>query len=209
MRFLNIIPAVLILLLSGPCFAQAWVEYKNMDDSFSINLPGGVEPVFEEFTYASEYGAEFPGRLYTIKNGANVYSVSVIDYRDAQEIHLARTNTTEADAPANYEYWRIDVIASVAYAATSFRTRGGEVTYDAWHHIGRVAGHQLNITNPDQSRSYVGIYLHKERLYIVEATVPQGSPPQGHFQQSLGFLDDEGMRIRYGWKEDGSLYRER
>jgi hypothetical protein len=122
--------------------------------------------------------------------------------------HKARTNTTAADGPVNYQYWRIDVIASVAYAATQFRNRGSEVTYDAWHHIERVYGHQLNLTNPDNSRSYVGIYLHKDRLYIVEATVPDGSPPQGHFQQSLGFNDEDGVRIRYQWLDDGSLVRE-
>ncbi len=209
MTIQKIIPVVLTVFLSGPCFAQSWVEYRNQDDFFSINLPAVAEPTVREITYPSEYDAVFPGRVYTVENGESVYTVTVIDYTDARNIHLARTNKTEADAPANYEYWRIDVIASIAYAATSFRTRGSEVTYDAWHHIDRVAGHQLNLTNPDQSRSYVGIYLHKTRLYIIEATVPEGSPPQGHFQQSLGFLDEEGVRIRYGWKDDGSLFRER
>ncbi|NIW23365.1 MAG: hypothetical protein GWN29_01720, partial [Gammaproteobacteria bacterium] len=49
----------------------------------------------------------------------------MIDYRDAEAIHWARSNTTEADSPLNYNYWRIDIIASVAYAATQFRQRGG------------------------------------------------------------------------------------
>ena len=208
MHALKLLPLVLLLSLPQLSLAQRWVNYTNDVDRFGINLPNGVEPTVTEIEYPSEYGAVFPGRIYTADAGDNVYTVTVIDYTNAQAIHLARTNTTEADSPENYEYWRIDVITSVAYAATNLRNRGGEVTYDAWHHVDRVAGHQLNITNPDESRSYIGIYLHEDKLYTVEARVPKGAPPQGHFQQSLSFLDEEGRRIRYDWAEDGSLYRE-
>jgi hypothetical protein len=207
MRIHKIIPAVLIVLFSVPCFSQGWVEYKNMVDSFSLNVPATIEPTVEEITWPSEYDAVFPGRIYTFQKDDSLYSVTVIDYTDAFNVHQARTNTTEADARADYEYWRIDVIASIAYAATKIRSRGGSVDYDAWHHIDRVAGHQLNITNLDESRSYVGIYLHKNRLYIIEATVPKGYPPQGHFQQSLAFLDEDGVRIRYDWDANGHLVR--
>ena len=208
MRILRTLSVAALVLVSAPSLAQSWVQYISDTDSFTVNLPPAGEPEITEITYPSEYGAVFPGRKYTLENGANVYSVTVVDYSDAEQAHLARTNTTEADSPLNYEYWRIDVIASIAYAATNFRNRGGEVTYDAWHHVDRVAGHQLNITNPDESRSYVGIYLHDNRLYIVEATVPKGSPPQGHFQQSLGFIDEQGRRIRYDWDENGELIRQ-
>ena len=75
--------------------------------------------------------------------------------------------------------------------------RGGQVTYDAYHYIDRVEGHQLQITNTDQSRSYAAIYLHESRLYIVEATVAPDLPPPGMFQQSLEFIDEVGERIRY------------
>ena len=39
--------------------------------------------------------------------------------------------------------------------------------------------------------------MHENRLYILEGTVSAGSPPPGLFQQSLGFLDKEGIRVRY------------
>ncbi len=206
MQRLKTISLVSALFLSSTCFAQDWFEFTSSEDLFTINMP--VEPVVEDIDWPSEYGAVFPGRVYTSTSRDRIYAVTVIDYTDALNVHIARTNTTAADGPVNYQYWRIDVIASVAYAATQFRNRGSEVTYDAWHHIERVAGHQLNLTNPDDTRSYVGIYLHKERLYIVEATVPQRAPPQGHFQQSLGFNDEDGLRVRYQWADDGSLYRE-
>ena len=39
--------------------------------------------------------------------------------------------------------------------------------------------------------------MHDNRLYVFEGTVPPGAPPPGLFQQSLGFVDREGIRIRY------------
>ena len=205
MNLTRFLPAAIFLGLSGPVASQSWFVYTGEIDRFTVNFP--AEPVVEEIGYPSEYGAEFPGRVYTVRRGDNVYSVTVIDYRDAENIHLARTNSTEADAPENYQYWIIDVMASVAYAAHNYRQRGGEVTYDAWSHIDRVPGHQLQITNADGSRTYAGIYLHERRLFITDATVPATAPPQGHFQQSLGFIDDEGERVRYDYDENWHLVR--
>ena len=125
----------------------------------------------------------------------NIYTVTVVDYTDAERIHAERTNKTEADSGSIY--WQIDVQASIAYAAWQFRQRDAKVTYDAWHYIDRIEGHQLQLTNADQSRTFAGIYLHESRLYILEATVPPGAPPPGLFQQSLSFLDEEGNRVRY------------
>ena len=135
-----------------------------------------------------------PSRVYTYEDGPNHYSVTVVDYTDAERIHAERLNRSEAD----YElYWEIDVRASVAYAATNLRNRGGEVTYDAYHYIDRIEGQQLQITNNDLSRTYAAIYLHDSKLYIVEATVARGSIPPGFFQQSMQWIDENGDRIRY------------
>jgi hypothetical protein len=64
-------------------------------------------------------------------------------------------------------------------------------------YIDLVEGHQLQLTNADRSRTFVGIYLHENRLYIVEATVPAGAPQPGLFQQALSLLDEAGNRVRY------------
>ena len=53
------------------------------------------------------------------------------------------------------------------------------------------------MTNPDQSRTFAGIYLHESRLYILEATVPAKAPQPGLLQQSLSFLDAAGKKVRY------------
>jgi hypothetical protein len=182
------------LVVGATLLAQEWSTYTSRLDRFEVNFPG--QPKVEEIKWASEYGAVFPGRVYSLEQNGSRYSVTVIDYTDAERIHAARTNHTEADSLPIY--WQVDVQASIAYAATKFRQRPGvKVTYDAFHYIDLVSGHQLQMTNPDQSRTFAGIYLHESRLYILDATVPAKAPPPGLFQQSLGFLDDAGKKVRY------------
>ena len=207
MRSMRLLFLIAVVSVAGPAAAQGWFGYTNGIDRFTVNFP--EEPRVEAITWPSEYGAVFPGRVYRATRGDAVYSVTVIDYSDSHNIHLARTNSTEADSAENYNYWVIDVLAAVDYAAQVYRERGGNVTFDAWAHIDRVPGHQLQITGDDGSRSYVGIFMHERRLYIADATVPAGAPPQGHFQQSLGFVDSAGDRVRYDWDEDFNLIRSR
>jgi hypothetical protein len=189
----GIIAGITVLLVAS-VQAQEWSTYTNRLDRFEVNFPG--QPKVEEIKWPSEYGAVFPGRVNSLEQNGSRYSVTVIDYTDAERIHAARTNHTEADSLPIY--WQVDVQASIAYAATKFRQRPGvKVTYDAFHYIDLVSGHQLQMTNPDQSRTFAGIYLHESRLYILEATVPAKAPPPGLFQQSLGFLDAAGKKVRY------------
>jgi hypothetical protein len=186
--------ACLLLASTHLAFAQEWSTYTNRVDRFEVNFPG--QPKVDDITWPSEYGAVFSGRVYTVEQKTGRYSVTVIDYTDAEKIHAARTNTTEADSLPIY--WQVDVQASIAYAATKFRERPGvKVTYDAFHYIDLVSGHQLQMTNADQSRTFAGIYLHESRLYILEATVPARAPQPGLFQQSLSFLDASGKKVRY------------
>ena len=191
---LQFLPAML-LLFALPSGAQTWVTYEDRADRFSVNFPG--VPTVEELSWDSEYRAVFPGRVHRYVDGDRSYSVTVIDYSESERIHAERTNKTQADSLPNY--WQIDVLSSIAFAAWQYRQRAAEVTYDAWHYIDLIAGHQLQLTNPDQSRSFVGIYLHESRLYILEARVPAAAPPPGLFQQSLSFLDGAGERVRYDY----------
>jgi hypothetical protein len=199
MHRLRLIPAAL-LVFSGSCLAQEWVEYLNTADRFGVNIPG--QPTIEEFSYRSEFDATFPGRIYRVDAGGSHYSVTVVDFTDAQKIH-ASMQKTEAASGSNV--WINDQRASVARAARQFRERGGEITYDAWGHIDLVEGHQLQITNADKTRTFAGIYMNgnSSRLYVLEATVPPGYPPPGLFQQSLRFLDENGERVRYRLSPNG------
>jgi hypothetical protein len=200
MSFQNISVAVLLCLTTVPAFSQNWFEFSSEADRFGVNFP--IEPDIRQFSYSSEFDAIFPGRIYSAAFGDSRYSVTVVDFTESERIHAEMDKTAAA---SGQNAWINDQRASVARAAREFRQRGGEVTYDAWGHIDLVEGHQMQITNPDNSRTFVGIYLHgnASRLHILEATVPPRSAPPGQFQQSLRFLDEQGERIRYRLSPNG------
>ena len=187
--------AACMLLMAQPLFAQKeWIEYKNLEDHFAINAPG--EPMAEKTMWTSEYDSMFPETIYRWSDGGNKYSVSVIDYSDSEAKYLANHHTDDFSAPA---YWQIDILGSIQYAATKlYRMKPGvKITFDNFHYINLVTGHQLTVVNPDRTRSYVGLYLHENRLYILDATVAPNAPAPIIFQQSLEFLDAEGKSVRY------------
>jgi len=193
MRLTSLTAALCALLLAHPAVAQEWTEYENRVDRFTIPAPGA--PKIEAMTWDSEYGAKFPGRVYRWEQGRNRYSVTVVDYSDAERIHSELNHVAYQGGPG---YWTIDIMASIDYAAARYRQKPGvTVTYDAWHYIERVTGHELQLTNPDGTRSYIGIYLHDNRLYILDATAPESAAPPIIFQQSFGFLDANGKPVQY------------
>ena len=198
------LPLCTLMSLSAPvsAWAQGWFEYTNEADFFGINLP--AEPIVEEFMWQSDFIAMYPARRYTVEVDGDRYLTTVVDFTDAKQIHEAMDNPEAASGPTNWIYAER---SSVAAVAREFRERGSEVTYDAWSHLDRVEGHQIQLTNPDGSRTYAGIYLNanRHRLVFVEATVAAGSRPPIMFQQSLHFLDDDGQRIRYLLSTNGCV----
>jgi hypothetical protein len=199
-RAVTIVSGCVLCLVAGVVGAQGWFEYENIEDRFGVNFPS--EPTIESFEYSSEFDAVFPARIYRAERGSDVYTVTVVDFTDSQRIH-AEMDKTEAASGSNV--WINDQRASVSRAARQLRERGGEVTYDAWSHIDLVEGHQLQITNPDGTRTYAGMYLNgnTNRLYVLEATTSPRSPPPGQFQQSLRFLNADGERVRYRLSPNG------
>ena len=197
--------AVLMLTLPGLSFAQGWIEYANIEEGFFVNFPG--EPTVEETTWETEYGAAMPTRVYSVENSRGSYSVTVVDFRDAQRIHAERVSASECPPGAEtctggpgstgIGYWRIDKQGSMAYGAWQMFQRDAEVTHFMWNFVDLVEGLQLQLTNADQSRTFASLYLHADRLYILEATAPPGRRGMGLFQQSLRFLAEDGSRIRY------------
>jgi len=193
-----LITAALILVLSGLLLAQDWIDYTSRTDFFHVNFPG--EPKLKDITYSTEYGITLPGHLYSVENGPNRYSVTVVNYADAEKIHTARAeqckkNGGEGDACQND--WRGDVQGSIVYASWQFFQRNAKVTHYAWYVSDLIEGHRLQLTNPDGSHTFAAIHRHGTRLYILEATVPRGAPAPGLFQQSLQFIDEEGKPVRY------------
>ncbi len=185
-RFSGAMLVVLAWSLPAVSTAQDWFEYVDLEQRFRINLPH--EPEIEDTMILGEYGDYRPARVYTASHRSGDYRITVIDYRSA--------GVTENRG-------------SIAFQALQYRRRGGEVTYDAYAQVDRIEGHQLQITNPDGSRTFVAIHLHRSRLYVVEATAPPGAPPPGLVQQSLVLLDEYGNHVRYELDADGNRSRAR
>ena len=183
MRLFRLIAAAAaaVLFVAGPLFAQDWIEYVDRKEYFQINFPG--QPTVTDIKYKSEMGATLPARVYTAKGGPATYILTVVNYKDAEGG---------------------DYRGSTAWAAWNFRKRGGEVTYDAYAVTDRMAGHQLQITNKDKSRTYIGIHPNARRLYIMEASAPADYPPPSDFPQTISVLDAQGRRIRYELDDEGN-----
>ncbi len=169
--------------------AQEWMEYENVADNFAVNFPG--EPTMENITYRLGSGREVTARVYSVENDAGVFAVTVVDYEGVDE-----------DEAAN----------AIAYAAEKFRQRASRVTSDEVGGYEGMDTHMLQLTNPDESRSFIAI-VHPPantgivRLFIAEGRAPLDGIVPGLFQQSLSLRDQDGVRVRYNRDLDGNRYR--
>lgn len=196
-------PAFVLVLLSAPAAAQEWTEYQNVADGFKVVFPG--QPRVAETTWTSEYGYKLPARVYTADRGRERYSVTVVDYAPIEGQGKSRYDACPPGAETCFGselsgpgYWRHDVRGALIYATSKFLERNVTVTRYHWSHQDLVEGHQLQLTNnADKSRTYAFVGMHEMKLYILEGTVPQGSPEPGLFQQSMGWVDKDGNGIRY------------
>jgi hypothetical protein len=187
----------LILFVSLPALAQ-WIEYENRTDFFTVSLPG--EPRVREITYRSEYSQMLPGRVYSVENGSNRYSITVVDYTNLQRLEADRVKACRAaggDGDLCNDHSMADLRGALIFATWNFLQRDAKVTHYVYTNADRVEGQELHLLNSDKSRTFASIYMHENRLYIIEGTVSAASPPPLVFQQSMGFLDKDGKRIRY------------
>jgi hypothetical protein len=190
----------LSLILAAPAFAQDWVTYTSRTDAFVVNFPR--DPKVQEITYKTEYNLNLPGRVYSDSNGPTRYSVTVVDYSTAERLHAERTRACQAELgqvdACNAQFQsRTEMRGAIVFATWGFLQRDAKLTLYTYSYADLVEGHQLQLTNKDGSRTFAAIYMHENRLYILEGTVPEGAPPPGLFQQSLQFLDKDGNKIRY------------
>lgn len=199
MRLMPLGSAVLVLVMSGPSFAQEWTEFASREEHFTITFPG--QPKVTETTWTSQFGTILPARIYTGPEGSSRYQVTVVDYTPDERLLTERSRTLPALDLAIHDYgpgyWKTDVRSAVVYAASKFLERDAKVETIMASLADLVSGLLVQLTNKDQSRTYASIYMHENRLIIAEATVPKGYPAPIIFQQSLGWLDEEGRRVRY------------
>ena len=212
MRLRQLTIAAAALLISTPALAQEWVEYKNLQDRFAVNLPG--QPTVRDFTYTSWLEAKLPARVYTVQRGAERYSVTFVDYTQAQRVHaeMAQSMSCAPGAPQGsctaaiagadsaaqgVGAWKYDVQGAIDHASEAFLKRDAKVTYFAWATIDRIVGRQIHLTNPNGSRTFVAIHMLENRLYIFEGTVPARAPEPALFEQSPQLLDADGKTVRF------------
>src|SRR5262245_18355779 len=193
-----------VLLMSGSAFAQDWDLYTNNEDGFKVDFPG--PPKMSTTTFKSEYGADLPARVYTAMRGQEKYIVTVVDYNEAPQLldEKAKANCRPGDerscglTNAGRGYWKEDMGGALLWATYGFLQRDAKLTPLAFAWQDLVAGHVIQmIDNRDQSSTFAFISMHRNKLYILEGTVPKGYPPPGLFQQCMGYVDKAGNGVRY------------
>jgi hypothetical protein len=131
--------------------------------------------------------------------------VTVVDYNPIERLLVEKAwscpsgaETCQGIADWGIGYWKNDMRGAIVYATSKFVLRDAKVTHLMWNSQQMVQGQELELTNnADQSRTWASIYMHENRLVILEATVPRGYPNPALFTQSLAWLDPGGRGIRY------------
>jgi hypothetical protein len=203
MRLIPVLSTVVLLSISGRLFAQEWIEFASREDRFTCNFP--TQPKVTQSTYKSERGADLPARVYSVAQGQSRYSVTVVDYNPIEKILTEKAKACPVGAEpcigggaGGTGHWKSDLRAALVHASWQMMQREAKVTSFVWNHVDLVEGYQLQLTNnADKSRTFAGVYMHENKLYIIEGTVPAGYPEPGLFQQSLGWLDENGIGLRY------------
>ena len=204
MRPISLVSVAVLVSLSMRATAQDWIEFASTQDRFTLNFPD--QPKIEETTYTSEYGAQLPARVYHAENGRSRYSMTVVDYRQLERILTEKAAACPPGAEtcsgtlatSGRGQWKADLRGALVYATWQFMQRDVKVTHYIWSFVDLVEGHRLQMTNnADQSRTFASVHMHENTLYILEATAPRGLHGQEQFQQSLGWLDENGIGLRY------------
>lgn len=176
MRFVRLI-AALAVCFSTAAYAQAWSEYINREEFFTVNFPG--EPTVKEIPYKTEKGTALKAKVFTANAPAGSitagrYAMTVVDYSTAKD----------------------ELATAVAEAAKVFRAKGNP-TYDDTGNVDRIRTQRQTIETSNMTYIMTEILAHGTRLYIVEAETAMTVPPPAQFQASVQILDEEGRRIRY------------
>ena len=189
-----------VLTIGATAHAQDdWKEFVSRDDGFLITFPGA--PTVEETTWTSQMGFMLPARIFSVDRGREHYQVTVADYRGIEKLGIAKSQgcTPGAETCIGGQtrivgpgYWKSDVHGAITYAAFTLLEQHGTPTGMTWNWAEQVEGTLLQFTNADQSRSSASIYMHDNRLYIIEGDVPKGYPEPELFKMSIGFIRADG-----------------
>ena len=188
---------------ASPAGSGDWSEIVRPDDRLSFNIPGA--PAITHVMWHSQYGAVLPATVYTVERGASRYTATIVDYSPVERLLVERSracpaaaNTCQGIADWGIGYWKTDIRGALFYAIAKYLERDAKMTSLIWNGVALVQGVELRLTNgADQSRTFSSIYMHENRLVILEGTVPRGDPPPVAFNESLNWLDEKGQPVRY------------
>jgi protein tyrosine phosphatase (PTP) superfamily phosphohydrolase (DUF442 family) len=201
MRVTLFVATVCVLALAGSAVAQnEWTEFVSREDGFKITFPGA--PNVQTITWTSQMGYPLPARVFTVDRGREHYSVTVADYRGIEKLGIAKSQSCTPGAETciggqtrivGPGYWKSDVHGAITYAVFKLLQRNAKLTGMTWNWAEQVEGTLLQFTNDaDQSRTSASIYMHDNRLYVIEGTVPKGYPEPELFKMSIGFIRPDG-----------------
>ncbi len=172
MRLTEGMLATVLLLASAPVFAQVWSEYRNTEEGFLVNMPG--EPRAETIRYTTENGASVPARLFFASEGANRYTMTVVNL-----------SSSAVDD---------DGTKAMAYEAAMLRQRG-RVRFENPTTLDGVYGHQLSMIEPDGRRVLIQLYYYNHKLYIAEGNTAPDAFEAALFQTSVQMIHPDGRVV--------------
>src|SRR5262245_21480505 len=201
MRVTFLAAAYVLVCAAGAAAQQdTWTEFVSREDGFKITFPG--TPNIQQTTWASQMGYPLPARVFTVDRGREHYAVTVADYRGLEKLGITKSQSCTPGAETciggqtrivGPGYWKSDVHGAITYAAFKLLQRDAKLTGMTWNWAEQVEGTLLQFTNnADQSRTSASIYMHDNRLYVIEGTVPKGSPEPELFKMSIGFIRPDG-----------------
>ena len=208
MRITSFIVVASALVASAPAaLAQEYIEFKSPADGFSIAFP--VQPKVTEGTFTTQNGSVLPSRTFTADTRSGHYLVTVVDYTNIHQIAIEKAKAcppgaetclgTESDVSSTGRgYWKADISGATIYATYLYLQRDAKLTFMGWETMDLVEGTLVSQTNnKDGSHTSAGIYMHENKLYLLEATEPKNVPPPDWFAQNVGWLEADGTPIRY------------
>lgn len=180
-----------------------WLEFTSLEERFTAVFPG--KPTVTETPWLTQFGAVLPARVYSVTQGQSRYTITVVDYRPVERVQVEKAracpegaNTCQGIPDWGIGYWKNDIRGAIVYAVSKFLMREVAITSIIWNGVALVQGQALQLTNEaDKSQIFVGVYMHDNRLVIVEATVPAAYPAPVYFTESIGWIDDRGRAVRY------------
>jgi hypothetical protein len=151
--------------LSSPPF------YIDRDAHFAILFP--ASPSVTDIRYMTAGGKPYPAKRYSLEQGTNRYSVTVVDFSAGPAVDAA----------------------VVQKAVDDLKARGKLIYEAAAEYEPGVGSRQLMVSLPDGRQIQGSVYMWDHRLWITEGIGAPGTPALLRFAQSMTLLQADGNEV--------------